>query len=118
MASSITSILLCRRRALARHTSCLSPMLKFEPPSDTSVSRPLANLANVSCSSTLNDKLCKKGKCVNVGNDQEMVQSKRNSHTKKIEVKKKTLNGQSGTYTCTKATYCKPTEQLLPNRRP
>ena len=49
-----------------------------------------------------------------VGNDQEMVQSERNSHSiaEGWEKSKKTL---SYLY---KETYSKPSEQLFPNRRP
>ena len=41
---------------------------------------------------------------VKVGNDQEMAQSERNSHSKNRDGNK--LNQQSGSYT--KKTYCKP----------
>ena len=51
---------------------------------------------------------------VKVGNDQEMAQSERNSDSKNRGGKK--LNQQSGTFT--KKTYCKPSEQLFPNRWP
>ena len=44
---------------------------------------------------------------VRVGNDQEMKQLERNSHSKNRGVKK--LNKQSGTYT--KKTYCKSNGQ-------
>ena len=43
-----------------------------------------------------------------------MEQSERNSNSKSRDEKK--LNRQSGTYT--KTTYCKPSEQLFPNRQP
>ena len=51
-------------------------------------------------------------KKVQVGNDQEKVQSERNSHSKNRGGKK--LNGQLGTYT--KKTFRKPCEQLFPIR--
>ena len=50
-----------------------------------------------------------------VGNDQEMAQSERNSHSINRGVGKK-LKWHLGT--CTKKTYSKPSEQLFPNRRP
>ena len=53
-------------------------------------------------------------KKVQLGNDQEKAQSERNSHSKNRSRKK--LNRQLDT--CTKKTYCKPSEQLFPNRRP
>ena len=53
-------------------------------------------------------------KKVKVGNDQETMQSKRNSKSKNRGGKK--LNWQLVTYT--KKTYCKPDKQLFPNRQP
>ena len=50
---------------------------------------------------------------VKVGNDQEMAQSERNSHSTNRRVGK---NKMTGTYT--KKTYRKPSEQLFPNRQP
>ena len=49
---------------------------------------------------------------VKIGNDQEMVQS----DTRFVLEKKKYQ--QSVSYTCTKKTYRKTSEQLFPNRRP
>ena len=46
--------------------------------------------------------------------DKEKAQSGRNSHSKNRGGKKSKLT--IGTYT--KKTYCKPNEQLFPNRRP
>ena len=52
---------------------------------------------------------------VQVGNDQEMAQSERKSHSINRGVGKKTKITPS---TYTKKTYRKPSEQLFPNRRP
>ena len=54
-------------------------------------------------------------KKVQVGNDQEMAQSERNSHSINRGVGKK-LKWHLGTYT--KKAYRKPSEQLFPNWRP
>ena len=57
------------------------------------------------------DISCKK---VQVGNNQEMAQSERNTHSinRGWEKTKMTLS------TYTRKTYSKPSEQLFPNRRP
>ena len=51
-------------------------------------------------------------KKVQVGNDQEMVQSERNAHSKNRGVGKTKLTFRY------RKTYRKPSKQLFPNRRP
>ena len=56
-----------------------------------------------------------KSEMVQVGNDEEMAQSERNSKLHKPRAGEK-IKCHLGTYT--KNTYRKPSEQLFPNRRP